>query len=161
MELEAEAERLRAIERGSIAAAGEARGSRERSFVEMAKEGTGTAASPEGVASGKAAEGECAAGDDGRAGWGGWREAETLWEAAVRRRDGFEAMRPAQEGLVERARAEFLAGRRERLQAEALVAAAAAGELLERGRKEQRGLDDWFQSWAQRIGDRDKDQDKR
>lgn len=155
MTLEAEAGRLREIESGSVAAAQEARQNRERSFAEMG----GRGAESGGLTGGESADARCESGQapaqSGPGTGGNWREAEAGWEAAVRRRGSFEARRPAQEGSVDRARTEFLEGRRERLQAESLVEAASAERARERGRGEQRGLDEWFQSWARRIRERE------
>jgi flagellar biosynthesis chaperone FliJ len=68
--------------------------------------------------------------------------------------DRVEEARPLQEELVARAREEFLARRRERLEVETLVAEAEAILRLHRQRQEQRVLDDWFQSRSRRDANR-------
>jgi hypothetical protein len=150
MELEAEIARLREIERDAAAAASEARESRERSFAELAKleliaPAIGDAAVRE------AFEGEQIGDAKGPSEQGSWRDAESAWEGAVCRQQGHAAKRPEQQERVERSRAEFLAGRRERLEAETLVEQAESREAAEKARREQRVLDDWFQAWAGRL----------
>lgn len=54
----------------------------------------------------------------------------------------------ARQPSLESAREEFLTRRRERRQIEALLAAADRAEWVERSRREQKGLDDWFQTRA-------------
>ena len=120
MELETETARLREFEEIAAQAACEARSSRERWFVMVEGERGGQEASSLRIAE-----------DD-------------AWSMAVGRRAQAEARRPAQEARVERARAEFLAGRRDRKQVESLLAAAADIERLQRDRREQRRVDDWF-----------------
>jgi len=175
MEAEAEASRLREIDSAAAQAADEARASRELSFWKMQDpiqnlrlggeaSGFGSGTPDEEAASERAgsAEGEVGreGGEDGnpaeeRAGEG-WRGAEADWESAVSRRGGWERRRPAQQIRVDRAQGAYLADRRDRLQAETLVAQAAARERVEQARREQQGLDDWFQSRAMRMRNEEK-----
>jgi hypothetical protein len=145
VELEAEIGRLRELERAAAAAAREARESRERSFADLRK---AAAIGSRIVSAGVDGNIDVAKGPSEQ---GNWREAELEWGTAVWRQEGHEAKRPEQERTVDRARGEFLDGRRERLQAETLVEQTAARELVEAGRREQRALDDWFQGWARRL----------
>ncbi len=129
LEAEAAAARLGEVERAAAGAALEARASRERWFAEI---GGGSG----GV--GRLAE-------------------ESAWELAVRRRATAEAKRPAAAAELDRARGEFLRGRRERMQVETLVEAAAAAGRREADRREQRLLDDWHQSRPRRAAADDAD----
>ncbi len=72
--------------------------------------------------------------------------AEDGWQLAVWRRSVADARRPAQQAAFEQAREEFLASRRTRLEVETLVQAASVVERRRGDRREQRQLDDWFQS---------------
>jgi len=166
MELEAAAARLREIDLDAADAAREAKASRERCFWEIqGRESQGEAADPGSVA--LAAKGTLRpgffAGSEGgedrnpadRRGEA-WRAAEYSWKMAVLRKGGCEELRPLQQGRVDRAQGEFLADRRDRLQAQTLVEEAAGRERAEQARREQRGLDDWFQSQAKRSRDEEK-----
>jgi hypothetical protein len=161
MEVEAEAARLREIDLGAAEAARAARASREQAFREMqgrelpgeaaegVSEGTEEVATSEQAGSGSGDGRESGNPVNGRT-EEGWRRAEAAWETAVWRRSGLEQRRPAQQGRVDRAQAVFLADRRDRLQAETLVEEAAARDRADQARRDQRGLDDWFQSRAKR-----------
>ncbi len=135
MELEKEMARLRELERLAAEAGREASSSRERWFAVVERETSEDAghrsASQESADSGRMAE-------------------ESAWGLAVWRQQSAEARRPALQAEVARAREEFLEGRRERMQVESLIEAA---ELLKRqdgDRREQRRVDDWYQSRPQR-----------
>lgn len=163
MEVEAEAARLREIDSAAALAADQARASRELSFREMqggrSEAPAREAALERGGSSERGNEGEPGreAGSPAAAGaGGGWRVAEADWESAVARRGGWERRRPAQQVRVDRAQEAFLADRRDRLQAETLVEQAAARERVDQARREQQGLDDWFQSWAKRMRSEEK-----
>ena len=123
-ELEAEAAHLRGIERRAAEATGDALASRERWFAAVER---GTAVDEAEAELARAAE-------------------ESVWELAVWRRGRAEGRRPAQQAEVERARAEYFDGRRERMQVESLVEAAKSLERSLEERAEQRRLDDWYQS---------------
>jgi hypothetical protein len=126
MELEEETARLRALERLAAEAGREASASRERWFV--AVEGNKNDETNEEIT-----------GEERIA-------EESAWELAVWRRASAEARRPALRAEVARARDEFLEGRRERMQVESLVEAAESVKREEGDRREQRRLDDWYQS---------------
>jgi hypothetical protein len=125
--LEAETARLRALERGAAAAAGEALGSRARWFAAVGREEAGAVmtTAPERTAE------------------------EWAWELAVWRRGQSEARQPAQRAEVGRAQTVFLDGRRERMQVASLVEAAKDVERINEARAEQRRLDDWYRSRKQ------------
>src|SRR5271165_6040011 len=94
MELELEAGRLHDLDRAATEAGHEAVFSRERWFAAVERESDGSA---------------------GRAGVEPERfAAESEWELAAWRRARAVRQRPAQQATMERARAEFLEGRRER-----------------------------------------------
>lgn len=131
MELEAQAARLRALERLASEAGVQALGCRERWFLAVERESAGDNVG---------ADRERAGGEPERL------AEEAAWELAASRRGLLEARRPAQASEVEHARAGFLDGRRERMTVESLVEAAANLELLEEQRRVQRGLDDWYQA---------------
>ena len=134
MELEAEAARLRGLERLVAEAGCEARASRERWFAAVKEEtagGTGGDAGDDPVGGSE---------DSGR------MAEEASWELAVWRRERAGAQRPEQEVRVARSREEYLGGRRERLQVEALVEAAEVVERREGDHRDQRALDDWYRS---------------
>jgi hypothetical protein len=135
MELEAEAARLDAIERGVEEAAGEARRGREAAF----------ACVDEAAGDGWRSE------DDRRLG------EEAGWEWARRRRDRLARLRPGQLERVELAREEFLAGRRDRRRVETLLDGASAAARAEEGRREQRRLDEWFLSRSADRGQRSRE----
>jgi len=120
LELEAETARLREFEQSAAQADCEARSSRERWFAMVEGEHGGQVANLHRVAE------------------------DAAWAMAVWRRAQAEAQRPAQEARVARARAEFLAGRRARMQLKTLVETEAATERLDRRRQQE--VDDWFQS---------------
>jgi flagellar biosynthesis chaperone FliJ len=157
MELEAEAARLESLDQAVGRAAEEARDSRQRWFalVEPGADGkaggddagTAGAGGPPGGRTGEAS------GETGTA----RRLEEALWAAASGERADSEARRPAQQAEVERARAEFLEGRRRRMQIESVVHARAAEAVAESGRREQRQLDDWFQSRLRQTAAQEED----
>jgi len=159
MELEAEAARLRHIDLAATEAASEARTSREQSFRELQGrelrgEARGSGAPKKDTTPDQAGSANSDGGESGNQGNRrneGWRAAEAAWERAVWRQSGCERLRPEQQGRVDRAHGDFLADRRDRLQAETLVEEAAALERADQARRDQRGLDDWFQSWAKRV----------
>jgi len=132
MELELEAGRLHDLNRAATEAGHEAVSSRERWFAAVERESDGSA---------------------GRAGVEPERfAAESEWELAAWRRARAVRQRPAQQATMERARAEFLEGRRERMQIESLVEAARRAERRRDERGEQRRLDDWHQARSGQSG---------
>jgi hypothetical protein len=75
---------------------------------------------------------------------------EGCWRLAAGQRKLAESQWPEQQQRVDKWRAEFLEKRRERMQVETLLDQAAAVERTGRDRRDQRSLDDWYQTSMRR-----------
>jgi flagellar export protein FliJ len=73
-----------------------------------------------------------------------WVEAEALVEIATWQQEMLAGMHQKKTAEVEAAKAIFLERRKESRQAESVVEARATERAIQRNRREQRSLDDWF-----------------
>lgn len=77
-----------------------------------------------------------------------WQEAEAVGEWVAREEGIFEKASQSKTSEVNAAKAEYLERRKERHQVGSVIEARAAADAIERARREQRELDDWFNQQA-------------
>ncbi|HMD22141.1 MAG TPA: hypothetical protein VKH40_17585 [Alloacidobacterium sp.] len=73
-----------------------------------------------------------------------WLEAEAVGEWVASEEKIFEKASQSKTAEVNAAKAAYLERRKERHQVGSVIEARAAADAIERGRREQRELDDWF-----------------